>query len=388
MPGDTKNCENCGGEGRRNPNPIDSFGRENLGCNNPCGHGPHNSARCESLPSQIENFTTQFFGTVVKTEINGVVTWSLPCELDVGLPGNPRGVDEGLACYFLRLFRDGLGGLKGDPGVPGASGKNGTNAFTVVTQGFNQPTPQNPLIQFLVAPNPAILAGMDVFIAGSGYYLVTSVLPGGIVFATFQVAAPNPVSYVQPGFLVIPTGANAVGVKGSPGQKGDQGIPGLPGVQGAPGSNITAQNGYVYATGANSPYSLTTAYGSLNFGGLLLEFNAPESGTYLITATIPVTTTIQTAQVVNAPELVYAKFKLKNNTTSADVGGSETFTAFVFTHTAQVQSQQVTVNAVCHVGLGETLAVAGIAVAPQVGDVGGLAWATINAASLSWVRIA
>jgi hypothetical protein len=386
MPGDTKNCDNCGEN--RNPNPIDSCGRESLGCNNPCGHSAKNSARCESLPSQIENFTTQFFGTVVKTEINGVVTWSLPCQLDVGLPGNPRGVDEGLACYFLRLFRDGLGGLKGDPGVPGASGQRGTNAFTVVTQGFNQPTPQNPLVQFLVDPNPAIVAGMGVFIAGSGYYLVTAVLPGGIVFATFQVAAPNLVSYVQPGSLVIPTGANAVGAKGATGQKGDQGAPGLTGVQGAPGSNITAQNGYVYATGASAPYSLATAYGSLNFGGLLLEFNAPESGTYLVTATIPVTTTIQTAQTGNAPELVYAKFKLKNTTTSVDIAGSETFTAFVFTHTAQVQSQQVTVNAVCHAGIGETLAIAGIAVAPQVGDVGGLAWATINAGTLSWVRIA
>lgn len=387
MPGDTKNCENCGGR-EHNPNPIDSCGRESLGCNNPCGHGPRNSARCESLPSQIENFTTQFFGTVVKTEINGQVTWSLPCQLDVGLPGNPRGVDEGLACYFLRLFRDGLGGLKGDKGNPGAPGQNGTSAFTVVTQGFNQPTPQNPLVQFLVVPNPSIQAGMSVFVVGSGYYLVTTVLAGGIIFATFQVASPNPGSYVQAGAIVIPTGANAVGAPGTPGQKGDKGDLGLPGIQGVPGSNITAQNGFVYATGGNPPYSLAISYGALNFGGLLLEFVAPESGTYLVTATVPVTTTIQTAQVANDPELVYAKFKLKNTTTSADIAGTETFTAFVFKHTAQVQSQQVTVNAVCSVGLGETLAVEGIAVAPQAGDVGGLAWATINAATLSWVRIA
>src|ERR1035437_6888859 len=181
MPGDTKNCENCGGEVRRNPNPLDFCGQGNRGCNNPCSHGPKNSARCESLPSQIENFSMQFFGTVVKTEINGVVGWSLPCQLDVGLPGNPRGTDEGLACFFLRLFRDGLGGLKGDPGVPGASGQNGSNAFTVVAQGFTQPTAQNPLVQFVIVPNPAILPGMNVFISGSGYYLVTDVQPGGVV---------------------------------------------------------------------------------------------------------------------------------------------------------------------------------------------------------------
>lgn len=388
MAGDTKNCENCGGEGRNNPNPIDSCGRESLGCNNPCGRGPHNSAKCESLPSQISNFTEQFFGTVVKTEINGQVTWSLPCQLDVGLPGNPRGVDEGLACYFLRLFRDGLGGLKGDPGKPGTPGANGTNSYTILTQSFVQPTQQSPLVQFVVLPNPAIVAGMNVFIAGSGYYLVTAVLPGGVIFATFQVSAPNAVAVVQPGSLVIPTGANAVGVQGAPGATGATGAMGATGPQGPAASNHTEQNGFVYATGSNAPYSLTSGYLPLNFGGLLLEFIAPESGTYLVTATIPVTTTIQTAQVANAPELVYANFKLTNTTISTDIAGTEMFTAFIFTHTAQVQAQQVTVTAVCHVGLGETLAVQGEAVAPQPGDVVGLAWATVTAAALSWVRIA
>jgi hypothetical protein len=258
----------------------------------------------------------------------------------------------------------------------------------VVTQGFNQPTPQNPLVQFLVIPNPAILAGMNVFIAGSGYYLVTSVLAGGIIFATIQVTAPNPVSFVQAGSIVIPTGANAVGVQGAPGQKGDQGTPGLQGTPGIPGSNITAQNGVVYVTGANTPYSLTTSYGPLDFGGLRLAFVAPESGTYLVTATFPVTTTIQTATVPNSPELVYFRFKLTNATTLADIVGSDAFCASVFLNTAQVQAQTVTVSAICHIGLGEILAVCGFADAPQPGVTGGLAWATINAGNVSWVRIA
>jgi hypothetical protein len=337
------------------------------------------------LPSQIENFTTQFFGTVVKTEINGVVTWSLPCQLDVGLPGNPRGVDEGLACYFLRLFRDGLGGLKGDPGAAGPAGSNGSNAFTVVTQGFQQPTAQNPLVQFVVTPNPAIIAGMNVFVAGSGYYLVTSVLSGGVVFATFQVAAPNPVSYVQAGSLVVPSGSNAVGLQGPQGVAGQVGPQGITGPQGTPGASYTAQNGYVYATTSNAPYSLTSSYAPLDFGGLYLGFVPPESGTYLVTATIPVTTTIQTA--VTPPELVYARFKFTNATTLADVAGSESFCAFVFTGTGQVQAQQVTINAICHIGQGESLVAAGEVVAPVAGAVLGLAWATITQASLSWVRI-
>src|SRR5258706_4602955 len=96
-------------------------------CGSPCAITAANTAACETLPSQIENFTLQFFGTVFKTEVDGIVTWSLPCSLDVGLPNNPRGVDEGLACYFLRLFNDGIVGLTGPQGAAGTAGTNGTN---------------------------------------------------------------------------------------------------------------------------------------------------------------------------------------------------------------------------------------------------------------------
>jgi hypothetical protein len=101
-----------------------------------------------------------------------------------------------------------------------------------------------------------------------------------------------------------------------------------------------------------------------------------------------VTATIQTAQSANSPETVYTKFKLVNTTLASDIGGTETFSAFAFINTAVVTANQVTVNAVAHVGLGETVSVEGIAVAPQAGVTAGLAWATVTAASLSWVRIA
>ena len=175
-------------------------------CNNPCGVTAGNTAACESLPSQIANFTDQFFGGVVKTEIDGVVNWSLPCELDVGLPGNPRAVDEGLACYFLRLFRDGIGGLKGDPGDSGADGTPGNNAYTVVVQGFTQPTLSSPLAQILVVANPVLVAGLYIFVQNSGYYLITDVQPGGIVFATLVSVAANAQGYIVAGSLVVPTG--------------------------------------------------------------------------------------------------------------------------------------------------------------------------------------
>lgn len=386
MPGDTKNCEDCGGS--HNQNPLDSCGREQLGCNNPCGHGPGNTPKCESLPSQIQNFTDQFFGTVVKTLVNGQVVWSLPCQLDVGLPGNPRGVDEGLACYFLRLFRDGLGGLKGDKGDSGAAGANGTNAFTVVTRGFTQPTSSSPLVQFLVLANPAILPGMNVFIAGSGYYLVTDVQAGGIVFATFQVAAPNPVGYVAAGALVIPTGANAVGVPGATGQKGDQGAQGIQGVEGPSGPVVTKHNGYAYATESNPAYSLTDTFAAASFGGLLIQFTAPEAGIYLVNVTASVLTTTQTATAPNSPELVKSRLKLVNTTTATDIGGTEVFSGFVFTNTASLQATNQAITATVYLGLGDTVTLEARADAPQAGVTVGQAWAQVKTAALTWVQIA
>ena len=387
MPGDTHTCSDCG-DRQRNPNPLDYCGREQLGCNNPCGVGPKNSAKCESLPSQIENFTLQFFGTVVKTEINGQVTWSLPCNLETGLPGNPRGVDEGLACYFLRLFQDGLGGLKGDKGDTGTPGKDGSNAFSVVVKGFTQPTTQSPLVQFVVVANPAIQAGMNVFIQGSGYYLVTDVQAGGVVFATFQVPVSNPVSYVAVGALVIPTGANAIGLPGTPGVKGDKGDQGDQGDKGDAGPLVTQQNGFVYATESNAPFSLPDAFATVSFGGLSMEFVAPESGIYLVTSSVSILTTTQTAQVADSPELVKVRMKLFNTTTSTNVIGTETYTGFVFTNTAASQAASLTVSAIVSVGLGETISLRARSDSLHSGVTGGQAWATFTTGEVSWVRIA
>lgn len=60
----------------------------------------------EPLPSTVDNFVTQFFGSVTKTCVNNQVVWSLPCNLDTGVPGYPRQPNEGLACYFKRLIND------------------------------------------------------------------------------------------------------------------------------------------------------------------------------------------------------------------------------------------------------------------------------------------
>lgn len=60
----------------------------------------------EPLPSAIDNFVTQFFGEVTKTCVDGQIVWSLPCNLDTGIPGYPRQEGEGLACYFKRVLNE------------------------------------------------------------------------------------------------------------------------------------------------------------------------------------------------------------------------------------------------------------------------------------------
>jgi hypothetical protein len=60
----------------------------------------------EPLPSTVDNFVTQFFGSVTKTCVDNKVVWSLPCNLDTGIPGYPRQPGEGLACYFKRMMTD------------------------------------------------------------------------------------------------------------------------------------------------------------------------------------------------------------------------------------------------------------------------------------------
>ena len=69
-------------------------------CNNSC------DPEHEPLPSTVDNFVEQFFGSVTKTCVDGQVVWTLPCNLDAGIPGYPRIPGEGLACYFARVLND------------------------------------------------------------------------------------------------------------------------------------------------------------------------------------------------------------------------------------------------------------------------------------------
>jgi hypothetical protein len=254
---------------------------------NPCATSPDNTAACETLPSQIENFTTAFFGTVVKTEVDGRVEWSLPCNLEIGLPNNPRADGEGLACYFLRLFTDGITGLTGPQGDPGPDGADGKNAFGVTLQGFNQPSLASPNINILTAFNPSLSVGLYVFIQTSGWYLITNTDGAGGVWLTLvkSAGAVADGSFVSAGKLVIPSGYPGASITGP------QGIQGPPGVQGPAGVDFTVQSSQTdestIATVAD--HLLKVAMAEVDFiggGAGELAVLLPSAGTYLITATV------------------------------------------------------------------------------------------------------
>jgi hypothetical protein len=310
---DTHKCSNCGdGDEDRKENFLDGCSKENLGCENPCGRGPHNSAKCESLPSQISNFTTQFFGEVVKTEVDGKVVWSLPCSLDVGLPANPRGTDEGLACYFLRLFMDGIVGLKGDKGDKGNPGTNGNNAYTVTLSSFTQPSLSAPTVAVFTANNPAVnLIGTYLFIDTSGWYVVNDSDGAGTLFLTLIQALSSAPATISAGKLVIESG-----IPGVQGQKGDS-IKGDKGDKGDPGSSFTTENG-VYTATAGTNFPLPNPFATVDFGTSIPQFLAVDAGKYLVMVTAMI---LADAALINIAD--FCSLKLVNDNTAADVVGSQ-----------------------------------------------------------------
>jgi hypothetical protein len=271
---------------------------------NPCGVSTTNTAACESLPSQIENFTDQFFGEVIKTEVNGQVVWSLPCSLETGLPNNPRSEGEGLACYFLRLFRDGIGGLQGPRGYTGAPGADGVNAYTVTTQAFAQPSISSPLTQIVVVPNPSIVEGLGIFVQYSGIYEVTGVANGGVLFVTFISAVTSPLATIPAGALVTPVGAP----DGATGPQGPQGPQGATGIAGA---TVTNENGnYVHL--ALDTFSVPSGvWGVADFAGDTLEFTPSTAATYLVTGVLLLAGQVGAA----ATDTFGAQFRTSDGTT-------------------------------------------------------------------------
>lgn len=278
------------------------------GCNVCCAET--STVECESLASQIQNFTTQFFGTVVKTEVDGVVTWSLPCSLDVGLENNPRASDEGLACYFLRLFGEGIIGATGPAGAPGASGTNGNNAYTVTLASFAQPNLGDPNVQVSTLFNPAILAGSYLFIETSGWYLVTGKDGTGTLFLTMVKELPGAPATITAGKIVSPAGFPGSSVAGPTGPQG------AAGPQGSPGESHTATNdNYISLTGTD--WNLPVVYIGVNFTTSFARVLLPSAGTYQLTASVD----LEGLAGVATTDVVFLRFR--NTATGIPVSGSE-----------------------------------------------------------------
>lgn len=278
---------------------------------NPCCAEECNTVQCESLASQIANFTAQFFGTVVKTEVDGQIVWTLPCELETGLPNNPRSEDEGLACYFKRLFMEGIIGLTGPVGPAGTAGTNGFNAYTVTLASFLQPSSGAPNVAVTVLPNPAIVEGLYVFIATSGWYLVNFVDPSGVLHLSLAQATSGAVagSTVTAGKIVLPAGFPGISVTGPQGPAGPTGPQGSPGT-----AHTTTNGGFFDSTGTN--YTLTNTSLAVDFSTQIAQVLLPDAGTYLITASADL------LGLAGAITSDFAELKLRNITDSADLDGS------------------------------------------------------------------
>lgn len=296
------------------------------GCT-PCNVCPTSTADCETLPSALQNFITAFFGSVTKTEVNGQIVWTLPCSLDVGMPNNPRGVNEGLACYFLRLFNEGIIGLTGPKGDTGDQGADGRNAYTVTTTAFVPPTEASPNAQFNVIPNPVLSIGLEIFLNGCGWLEITNIFQNQTVFATL-VKAISPQSAVIPaGTIVLPTGPRGASIKGDTGAqglKGDQGIQGIKGDKGDTGATgatgpagaaATSSNSVVSVSGGTD-YTVTASYAKIDFGASDLEITLPSAGEYLVLVSLQM--------LNNSGAHRQWDFKLFNFTTGLDVVESET----------------------------------------------------------------
>lgn len=169
----------------------------------PCGPATIDASK-EPLASALDNFVASFYGAITKSVVNGAVVWTLPCNLDTGLPGNPRLSSEGLACYFLRLFADGIKGLKGDPGV-GLPGASGISALGSVAVAFATPSTASPVFVISASNVSWVSAGQTLYIAGLGYASVDAIT-GGILALRLVVLSSSAGASVPAGALIAPAG--------------------------------------------------------------------------------------------------------------------------------------------------------------------------------------
>jgi hypothetical protein len=185
----------------------------------PCPHPNMVRVDNEPLSSVMDNFVASFFGTVTKTVVNGQVVWTLPCNLDTGLPSNPRQTGEGLACYFLRLFLTGIIGLVGPQGPAGPAGADGAPAWSYTVGSFLHPV-VGGFANIQLTGTDWCIPGAWVLISGSGYYQITMVSSPNVQFQLISELPGHLVS-IPAGSLVVGTGpAGPPGATGATGPTG------------------------------------------------------------------------------------------------------------------------------------------------------------------------
>jgi len=251
----------------------------------------------------------------------------LPCDLDVGLPGNPRLDGEGLACYFLRLFNDGIIGQMGPIGPIGPAGTNGRNAYAVITSAFNAPSDDNPTSQFTIIPTPVVSVGQTIFITSLGWVRITDILDNTTVFTTLIELIPSSAAVVVPGSLALPTGPRGLSIigpqgdQGLKGDKGDQGVTGDTGAAGPTGATgpagAAATNSNGTETGGSTDYTMTNVYAKVDFGTNDLDITLPTAGTYLVM--------FQFGGRNDSAATREWDFKIHNLTQAADIPNTEQF---------------------------------------------------------------
>jgi len=261
----------------------------------PCNPCTSSTAECESLPSALDNFTVQFFGSVTKTIVNGKVAWTLPCNLGTGLPDNPRNENEGLACYFLRLFADGIIGLTGATGDPGAQGDDGLSGFTYTASVLTIPPAECPVAQVEVEDATVIPEGVYIFIAGAGWFSVVS-KTGNILMLQLIEAVVASGAVIAAGAIVGLTGPEGPqGIRGQTGEKGvkgDKGSVGSSGADGADGAAAQTNTTGTYVQPAvGSTVVVTVGDSSFFVGGM--QVYVVSGGYYTIAAVAPGSLTLR-----------------------------------------------------------------------------------------------
>lgn len=199
---------------------------------NPCNPCPTNSAQSETLESALGNFSAEFFGVVNAVSVNNERSYVLPCDLNIALPANPRGDTEALACYFLRLFTDGIDGPLGPKGDAGPAGDAGHANYTVLAQDFYPTNVLGGTATFYVVQTPLITSGQIVSIQGSGWYLVNSVVANSQINATLCGLDSGLSNFIPSGTRVEVAGPKGDFVTGATGDKGPKGEIGLLGPKG------------------------------------------------------------------------------------------------------------------------------------------------------------